>query len=74
MQLFLIQIPSWLGAVEYTDCISAEVYDSPQQVSWIWFETIWWWGFSNAGALGNVEYAFITIAPKFTLAWSGSTL
>ena len=26
-------------------------------------ETIWWWGFSNAGALGNAEYPFIAIAP-----------
>ena len=24
-----------------------------QQVSQIWHQTIWWWGFSNAGALGN---------------------
>ena len=27
---------------------------------------------SNAGALGNAEYSFIAIAPRFTLAWSGS--
>ena len=29
-------------------------------------------GFSNAGVLGNVEYPFIAIAVKSTLAWSGS--
>ena len=44
-----------------------------QRVSWIWHKTIWWWGFSNAGALGNAEYLFIAIAPRFTLFWSGST-
>ena len=44
-----------------------------QRVSWIWHETIWWWGSSNAGALGNVEYPVIVIAPRSTLAWHGST-
>ena len=29
---------------------------------------IWWWGFSNAGALGNAEYLFIAITPK---SWAG---
>ena len=28
---------------------------------------------SNAGALGNAEYPFIAIAPRSTLAQSGST-
>ena len=28
-------------------------------VSWLWDYTIWWWGFSNAGALGNTKYSFI---------------
>ena len=35
-----------------------------------------WWGNSekcNAGALGNAEYPFITIAPRSTLATSSST-
>ena len=39
----------------------------------IWPWTIWWWGSSSAGALGNVEYPFITIASRSTLARSGST-
>ena len=39
-----------------------------KRVSWIWHETIWWWGSSNAGALGNAEYFFIGIAP-----WSTQT-
>ena len=30
-------------------------------------------GSSNAGAVGNMEYPFITIIPKSSLAWSGST-
>ena len=45
----------------------------PQQVSWIWHYTIWWWGSTNAGVLGNAEYLFIAIAPRSTMAWSGST-
>ena len=44
-----------------------------QQVSWMGQWTIWWWGSSNAGDLGNAEYHFIAIAPRSTLAWSGST-
>ena len=27
----------------------------------------------NTWALGNVEYPFIAISPRSTLAWSGST-
>ena len=34
---------------------------------------IWWWGSSDAGALGNADYPFIAIAPRSTLARSGST-
>ena len=45
----------------------------PQRVSWIWHETIWWWGSSNTEDLGNAEYSFIVIAPRSTLAWSGNT-
>ena len=44
-----------------------------QQVSWIWHETIWWWGSGNFRALGNAEYPFIAITPKSTLAQSGNT-
>ena len=40
---------------------------------WLLCNTIWWWGSSNAGALGNVEYPFIGIAPRSTLTQSGST-
>ena len=45
----------------------------PERVSWIWHETIWCWGSSNAGALRNAGYLFIAIAPRFTLALRGST-
>ena len=45
----------------------------PQWVFWIWHISIWWWGSSNAGALGNMYYTFIAIFPKSTLAQSGST-
>ena len=54
------------------DCTSAEGYP-PRWVSWVWHWTIWWWGSSDAGALGNVEHSFIAIAPRLTLARYGST-
>ena len=44
-----------------------------QWVSWIWQKTIWLWGSSNIGAIGNVEYPFIAIALGTTLAQNGST-
>ena len=44
-----------------------------QWMSCIWHKTVWWWGTSNARALGNREYLFITIVHKFTQARSGST-
>ena len=28
---------------------------------------------TNAGALGNMEYSFIAIAPRSTLTWTGNT-
>ena len=40
----------------------------PQRVS-----LIWWSGSDNPEALGNVEYPFIAITPKSTLARNGST-
>ena len=43
-----------------------------QRVFCIRHETICWWGSSNVGDLGNVEYPFIAIAPRSTLAQSGS--
>ena len=45
----------------------------PQRVSWIWRQTIWWWGSCNARALGNAEYPFIAIAPRPTLTRNGRT-
>ena len=44
-----------------------------QWVFWIWHHIIWWWGASKAGALGNVDYLFIALAPRSTLIQSGST-
>ena len=59
------------GTVEYTDCISAEEYDSPDGCP----------GYdikqsenSSPGALGNADYPCIAITPRSTLARSGSTL
>ena len=34
-------------------------------------QTVWWWGLSNAGGLGNVEHSFIVITPRSTLARRG---
>ena len=60
---------SW--GVEYTDCISVEGQDFPDE--WIWYLTIWWWNFSNAWALGNVDYPYIASVPRSTLTCSGRT-
>ena len=54
-------------AVEYTD--SAEGYD-PLPMSIL---DMTWRSFSNAGALGNVEYPFIAIIPRTTQAQRGCT-
>ena len=35
-----------------------------QRVSWIRHKTIWWWGSSNAGALGNAEYPSLPSLPS----------
>ena len=59
-----------IGAAEYTDCSGLR---PAQRVSWFWHEPIWWWGSSNAGALGNAVYPFIAISPWSTPAQSGST-
>ena len=61
------------GAVEYTDCFSAEEYPPPNKCPGYNTKKIWWWGSSNAPALWNVEYPVIAIAPSSTLARSGST-
>ena len=59
-----------VGASKYIDCISAEGldfsnecrgYDTKQSDD------------ETSGALGNAEYPFIALAPRFTLAWSGGT-
>ena len=45
----------------------------PQRMFCTWHKTIWWWGSSDAGVWGSVEYPFIAIAPRYTLGWSGGT-
>ena len=56
---------TFIWAIEYTDCFSSDGQDP----HW----TTRWWGFSNAGALGNAEYPFINIPPMSSLALSGSS-
>ena len=46
---------------------------TPKRVSWIWQWTIWLWGSSNTGSLGNAEHPFIATTPRYSLAWSGRT-
>ena len=63
------QVAQSAGAVEYTDCFSAD--PPPQRVSWymtlndlmVRFQQCW----------SFAEYPFIAIAPRSTLARSGST-
>ena len=38
----------------------------PQRISWYDTKTIWRWGSSNVGALGDTDYSFIAIAPRST--------
>ena len=61
---------AWLaGAVEYTDCFSTEGKTPPQT-------TVLDMTLNNLIVrflLGNAEYHFIAIAPRSTLARSGST-
>ena len=73
---FLVNITVSRSAetVEYTDCTSAEGYSTPRNEC-PGYETkqSYWWGSSNAGALGNAEHSFIALTPRSTPAQSGST-
>ena len=62
------------GAAEFTDCISAEGLDPPNFCSRYDTKQSDGLGFSNAGALGNVEYLSIAIVLRSTLTWTGSTI
>ena len=44
-----------------------------QRLFWKWHKTMWWWGSSYAGALGNAEHPFIAIAPWSAPTQSGGT-
>ena len=62
-------------AVEYTDCISEEVSDTPTPTNECpGCDTKEYDGEAPVilKLLGNAEYPFIAIAPRSTLAWSGS--
>ena len=58
------------GAVEYTDCFSTKRLDPHPNEFPRYDSTIWWWGPSNAGAVGNVEYSYIDITTRSSLAQS----
>ena len=55
------------GAVEYTNCISAEEYNSPKECPDNDIKQ------SDVGALGSADYSFIAIALRSTLPRSGNT-
>ena len=59
------------GAIEYTTPLQRGK-TPPNEYPDIWHYRIWWWGSSNAGALGNAKYSFIVIAPRSYLARSCS--
>ena len=64
---------SCLQSIKSTGCISCRRVKPPQkEVPWV-SHCIWWWN-SSYGGMGNVEYYFIAITPRFTLTWSGGTL
>ena len=52
---------NYAGAVDWRGCRMHSLYlcrgvrPPYQWVSLIWHKAIWWWGTSNAGALGNAE-------------------
>ena len=78
------------GAVEYTDCISAEWVRPLPHNKWPKYDIKQSCGHNgevpallepnivlrvrNAPALGNTEYPFIAITPRSTLTQSGCTL
>ena len=55
------------GVAEYTDCISEEGWDCPNEYPGYRIKQ----SDGEAGALGNAANPFIAIAPGTTLAWSG---
>ena len=62
-QLILDWVAQLAGAVEYTNCISAQRYDSLNKCP----------RYGSNILMGNAEYPFIAIAPRSTLAQSSST-
>ena len=60
------------GAIEYTDCTSAQWGKTPTPNECPEYDTKWR-GSSDGGDLGNAEHSFIAIAPRSTLARNGST-
>ena len=72
--LLFLTLPSRLGLKNTPTVTLQRSKTLPlQRVSGIWNQSIWWWGSSDIGALGNAEYPFIAIAPRSIRAWSGST-
>ena len=63
------------GAVEYTECFSAEGQEPPppQRVSWYDAKQSDGEVPAMLELWGNAEYPFIAIAPRSTLPRSGST-
>ena len=74
LEFHILWVLIWCG--KEIDCKNPDVciYSTspPMSVLDMILNCIWCWG-SNSGALGNIEYPFIVIIPKFILTQSGST-
>ena len=73
MNTILVCCPVGWGCRIHRLLLCRGVRPPPPTSVLIWHQTIWWWGSGNAGALGNAEYPFNAVAPRSTLARSGST-
>ena len=70
--LFLAMTSNSALARSGSACLNSIYVSNSTSVLCMILNCIWWWG-SNSGALGNVEYLFIAIAPRSTETSCGRT-
>ena len=68
-----VSVAQSAGAVEYTDCISAKCYPPPATSVLYMTLNNRMVRFKKCWALNNAMYPFLALAPRSTLARSGST-
>ena len=75
IRVVVLRLYNTIAVIDYADnlVLLANTHAQPLRVSCLWHKTACWWGFSDAGALGNAEYPIIAIAPRSTLARNGRT-